>query len=1275
MPKLTDEQVNAIESIGTHVLVSAGAGSGKTFVLVERYINILRSNPEAQISDIIAVTYTRKAAEEMRSRLKLELTKIVASCSDEQSNLRWSKLLAELESARIGTIHSLCESVLKNFPAEAGIDPDFAIMDDLERAEILSSCLDECMRRLIEAPSESEEALLDYPIETLKEWLSEFLKSPLKYKQARSKFASSSKDSIKQFAENFVQRDLERLLSELLIDQEFVRDSSEIEEVIWADSESKLGLAQREMQAHLKVMKGVKFGAREDNAVVDIKDRWQAVIRIAEMESARTAGGAGGKDLRQSMSNVRKVCKSLCKKNPGELSAADELAILLIHGLVGLADQVLRQYEEMKSAHQKLDFDDLIERCHALLTTGSAARKQLTRNLRAVLIDEFQDTNWMQAQMLSALAADSAKLFLIGDDKQSIYKFQGADVGTFNSCKTYINSVAGSEHSELSARFGLTELEGSGELMTLSQSFRSHPEIVHFVNTVFKRVFDAHKDAAAYKSRFQALRPARQKEDELVRIDVVYTPPVEGQSAEDRSAEDRSEGLAISRWIQQKMESAVPIFDKELGQNRPLRYSDIAILLQANADFAAIEFALTQAKIPFVSIAGSGFLDRQEIYDLENMLKWLDCPQDSHALFAVLRSPMFGISDDILHELAGGGKGSLWQNLRQKSDEPGEHVIYSCVKRLQEFQRNVGQMSLPDIVRKIILDTAFDIVLLAGRSGKQRSRNVWKFLSLACRHRQMSLGAFLESLASMRKLGVKNLTDAPLSADDSVRLMTIHRSKGLEFGAVLLPRLGKSALERSQKLIFGKDFAIALDPTRDAEEEKPTFFCAASKLNSTMGEEEKKRLLYVALTRPRDYLALFITSRSRRSPCFGSWLVDALDLPEPGSEIFEAVCSSESAIDPCSWNLVQEIADEQSLIDDVTMTTIFEDTADLDFDPARVLSNSEKTGGPTDELEPDAIELFGLGNSSIQPDGVEAGSAAIFDSRSTGVSSDSDLSSLAPILPSINLHDSAAESPADSEFSAAPDALGADEIMDLDFMAGESSFPELASEYVSTFADSSSKNEPIDLSLISPEISKNTQFFKPVPWQQLVRVSCAEGETQLVNQTIAGNYFHLLMSRLGPNLELPSETTLLALCKHHSVAVFDERALEYLMKEGARLLEIFQGSGLYSVMKAASKRFHEQPYSIMRPGGEIDELRPDLLLQMPDGSWQIVDYKTDHFDLREMKKQVASHSAQLSVYVDDFESLTKVRPSAWIYFAQYGRLEPVAFTPAFQLSLPIHRLQ
>lgn len=1144
MPKLTDEQRNAIESIDKHVLVSAGAGSGKTFVLVERYINVLRSNPEAQISDIIAVTYTRKAAEEMRSRLKSELSKVAASAPEEES-ARWSHLLSELESARIGTIHSLCESILKNFPAEAGIDPDFAILDDLERAEILAQCVDDSIRAIIDGPLEHYEALLDIQIEILKDWLSQFLKSPLKYKLSRQLFGDGSKESVREFANSFIKKELQRSLDQLLHSDDFRAEASQVLNNPWYNSECRLAELQREMTGYL----GSILDEERECA-----ERWQSVVLLGQIESARTAGGESAKDLRQAMRSVKKHCGDLSKKNNGSLNEADILAAEILHGLLCLSDTVLSEYEAKKKLHQKLDFDDLIERCHGLLTKDSPARRQLTRGLLAVLVDEFQDTNWMQAQMLSSLAIDKAKLFLIGDDKQSIYKFQGADVGTFNSCKSFISSLSEPEkHASLASSFGLPSLKGDGALMTLSQSFRSHPNIVNFVNAVFRTLFDAGADAESYKSRFQSLRPARQaEENEPVRIDIIYTPACDSQSAESRVLEDRQEGWLLSNWIKEKVAKGALIFDKELGANRPIKYSDFAILLQANADFAGVEFALAQAKIPYVSIAGSGFLDRQEIYDLENLLKWLICPQDNHALFSVLRSPLFGISDDVIHDLKSGPGSSLWQKLRQKSQEEEDDWLAGCVRRLQSLQKVSGQLSLPEVLRRIVTETAYDIVLLSAQSGKQRSRNVWKFVALSTRYKQMSISEFLLSLDAMRKLGVKNLTDAPLSADDSVCIMTVHRSKGLEFGAVLLPRLGKSAQERWQKLIFNKDFGIALDPTRDKDEEKPTYFSASQKLNSLMGEEEKKRLLYVALTRPRDYLALFVSSRASRPSNFGAWLVNSLGLPEPGSEVYEGIETTGQGDEQCTWYISQPTCPEEL--------------------------------------------------SSESPD----------------IAQDSNL-------------------------------------------VEESSQPSVQFEF-----------EP---NLLAADSFKGPRMYKPVPWQALLRVTPSAGEQeQQVNQTVLGNYFHLLMNSLGPNLEFPTTDTQEALCLNHAVSVVHKQKRNYLLGEADRLLGIFADSPLYAVMSKARRCLHEKNYTILRQELEIENLRPDLIIETESGEWQIVDYKTDHFDLKDLKKQISAHSAQLGIYVADFEKLSKCKATAWIYFAQYGRLEPVALSPLLQLNIPLQSM-
>ncbi len=1189
MPSLTEEQQNAIQSIDKHVLVSAGAGSGKTFVLVERYIRVLAENPHAGINDIIAVTYTKKAAEEMRSRLKARLKELVEKSEGDEAK-RWIKCLAELESARIGTIHSLCDSILKTFPAEAGIDPNFEILDELERAELLSQSIDDALHMIIDQPIDQYFELLEYPVESIRTWVADFLRSPLKYRESLRRFGNCSLDEMRLFAAELIAADIERSLRELTADPIFKAEMSYLIDTPWSDRESKLGLLQNEMLSYLRVICDFSLG---------IGARWQAVSALAAMESAKNAGGPNAKEMRNCMRIIRTAVGKLALRHRAELNEADQRSFMLIKALIELSNDALSRYERIKQQHQKLDFDDLIERCQQLLSPdnyrSSFALRQLCKTLQAILVDEFQDTNWTQAKMLTALASNKAHLFLIGDDKQSIYKFQGADVGTFNACKTYVSSMTAEAVDEdrkmIAEAYRLPLLSGAGEEMTLSMSFRSHPQIVNFVNHIFSSLFELKPRKIAssrtilpvqdsspaadslkrddFKSQFQALRPARSGEEDDIRVDVIYTPLPEAEELDQRAEIDRLEAEQTALWIRDKVESGVEVFDKEKGINRPLTYSDFAVLLQANGDFAGIEAALAKENIPFVSIAGSGFLDRQEVYDLENLLKWLICPQDSHALFAILRSPLLGFSDDILHELKAGKNTSLWQCLLLKSQEPGQDELRVARRLLQDLHRDSGRLSLPDILRRAVLLTGYDIVLLTASSGKQKSRNVWKFLALASQHKHMSVAEFLNALNSMRELGVKNLTDAPLCADDAVKIMTIHRSKGLEFAAVALPRLARGVQSQPRKVLFGKDFAIAFDCTRDPEEEKPAFYIAANNLNKRMDEEEKKRLLYVALTRARDFLGLFVNSRCKRGVNFGKWLISSLGLPEADCEVDNFTMSAGFGAEQSNWNVIQAVA---------------------------ASSQSKAVGESESQL---ALPQNIVSNMFLEE------------------------------------------------------------------------FPEFTNESLELALESNFACETLDISKMDLSLLDESLLaehtYNPVPWQALLR-ACPNDAVPSVHATIAGNYFHLLMQRLGPALELPSERERRNLLLHHEVAISDEAQQELMLRESERLLLLFSGSKLHSLMRNARRTLFEHSYTIVRDGRERD-FRPDLLIEDVQGQWHIVDFKTDQFEVKQISKQIKSHQAQLATYVDDLALLLGINAKAWLYFAHHGRLESVDMASPFQLSL------
>lgn len=1106
MPSRTSEQQAAIDSLDEHVIVSAGAGSGKTFVLVERYLEVLRKFPEATVSEIVAVTFTRKAAEEMRSRLKLQLKQIAESCGPEEQE-KWFKHLSEIDGAKIGTIHSLCENVLKSFPAEARIDPSFEIFEDLERAEILEECIDGAVRRLLENPNAYSLELLDYSVETIKGWLAEFLKSPLRYKEACRPLGDCSIQSIRTYAQEFVSNYLQNSVNAFPQNRQFQAHTDYLTDNLWPDKDNQLALKQQELIPLLQVCR--------DADHYSLAERWQVIVMLAELELSR-AGGPKGKDLRESIKWLRDYAKDFCKKLEPQLNEADEKSIEILSSLLSLTNYAFSKYEQAKHKKQKLDFDDLISKTsEVLLAEHSIARRYISKNLRAILVDEFQDTNWQQAKLLSSLAGFGAKLFLIGDDKQSIYKFQGADVGVFNTCKNLISSLENQESTNVQ---DMPSLSGKGKLLSLSTSFRSHPQIVGFVNFLFEKLLSSEESGQSFRARFQGLHASREGafSDERVEI-LCYDIDDETSAA---NAADQEAAL-IASWIQEKIDQAAPIFDKQIGESRPIQYGDIAVLVQANADFAPVEWSLSKAGIPYITYAGSGYLERQEVYDLENLLKWLVCKQDSHALFAVLRSPIFGFSDDLLHKLKAGYSGSLWSALRSGVTAFPEPRISRAYALLNQLSRESNRCGTADLVREVILKTSYDMILLSLPGGRQRSRNVYKFLTLATKYDHLSLADFLRSLQTLRDLNVKNLTDAPLIADNAVKVMTIHGSKGLEFGAIAIFRLARRVHSFTAKLLFSKDTGIALDCTKDRDDKKPAFYLAANGLNRQMEEEEKKRLFYVALTRARDYLGLFLQTNARFSTSFALWLESILDLPK-------ATISEEGF---------------NHQLNDQGMQICLRQVQPTAISPAAKTST---------DLEPERQQTSFALLESPAPDGQEPG------------------------LP-------------------------------------------------------------------------------PIRWQSLMRISPGEDEAS-VHPTILGSYFHLLMSETQNPAE-PKEENFLELCFHPEIAVWHQALQETLIKEGKRLSKIFAGSQLQELLRSARRTIHETPYTMIREGKLQSESRPDLILEDAQGSWHIIDYKTDHFDLSEIEKQTETHREQLSRYATDFAALSGYPAQAWLYFAQFGILK------------------
>ncbi len=883
---LTEQQAHAAYSIDKNMLVSAGAGSGKTHVLVERYVEILKQNAELNLNNLIAVTFTRKAAAEMRSRLKLKFKKLAEQdkeSSELEKSLRWTKFLGEIDSARIGTIHSLCETILKTFASDAKLDPQFEIFDDVERADLIIDSIDRSFQNASDKQLPEAQLLVDLNFEEVRTLLQKAMLSGAEFRQALEKMQHKDRASLLQHLNSWRHYIQCQIMRELVAHLDWTRSHLSMSQITLNNN------LEDERQKYIQVIESIHQGLQNDDLHHDHSksaEIWE-LFRLFKLVNVKIGGNKDdAKAVKECLKTMRELVKLRIGDLPSEITEDLMPGLDSIEWFVSLYNQARLFYEKEKSHLVKLDYDDLIGKTLSLLQReNSPAKEYFSSTTHAILVDEFQDTNKIQSQFVGLLAGPNTRMFVIGDEKQSIYKFQGSDVSTFNEWKSFYSDPEKESH----------------ELTRLSMSFRSHPNLVGFVNYVFERLLvnQDDKDKASYLARFDALDPFRQKalEEEQSNINLVIVDTNCDYLNSPFPERKYLEAAAVARWIQEKVNSKAPLLNAAGEVTRTLRYGDFAVLLSRNSEFAAIEWGLARYGIPFSTYAGTGFFKRQEILDLENLLRFLGNQKDSHSLLGILRSPLFGIADDIIHEIAQkpNCQTGLWQAVQTACDSEDKHKyerLPRAVRMLRRMIQDARHMPVGDLLASVIRQTGYDLVLLASSknaNGLQKSRNLWKLVSLAKDQEELSCLEFAERLALMREFSQRE-SDTPIGTTDSVKIMTIHASKGLEFPAICLPNFSNKISRPAARFLSGSHYGFALNTTRNEEEDKCPWWQYAQTIEGEMDAAERRRLLYVAMTRARDYLGIFLEQTNTTKVSFRVWMAEALGLD------FTAVPNSASCV-------------------------------------------------------------------------------------------------------------------------------------------------------------------------------------------------------------------------------------------------------------------------------------------------------------------------------------------------------------------------------------------
>ncbi len=857
------EQQPAVTARSADVAVTAGAGTGKTRTLVARYLSLLLDN--LPLRSVVAITFTKKAAREMRNRVRQEVRRYLDSDTsdgghiDAEARYRWQKLYEALDAARIGTIHSLCGELLRQHPAEADIDPRFETLDEGQAALLQAQAVEEA---LAWAADDAEAARLfsDFGEWNLQSVLADLLKQ-------RLDVADAVRPEV----------DVWSLWEPHLVApiQAFVGDAT-----VQADFADLLALRADGTLDHAEA-KGDKLAAPlrellrlwDEITAARAMDDWVTIssrlapLRGAMKQVGRKANWAPARPkplIKALQSRYDDTLKALVGKGL-DLALDQTLATAILPELLRLYNRALAVYTQLKEERQALDFDDLESGALALLRDHPDARARWQADVRALLVDEFQDTNARQRDILDLLNGDGGKLFIVGDGKQSIYRFRGADVTVFRVLRQAI-----------AAR---------GQAFALSTSYRAHCDLIQGLNALLKPVLGVDEDPARpYVEPFVALthhRPAPARG---------FAPPyIElhlGIGSKSSGALDKAADALVTRLITLVEESGIQLDtrDPDTGQHqtRPLDYGDVAILCRASTSFAYYENALERAGVPFITVAGRGFYERPEVRDVLNALRALDDPTDDLALAGLLRSPACGLSDLALYRLTQArvaqNAPSLWAVLNGAGvdclDDEAPRAIES-VALIRRLHAQVGRVQVADVLKHFLDAVHYRAALL--RAGQTRgASNLAKLLADAHTSGIVGVGEFLDYVSELRDAGTREGEAHTLSVG-AVQIMTVHAAKGLEFPIVVIGDAGRRA--RSGGGVLVDETLGVIPPLKVVCEPgtkplSPLVYGLAKQRATDQDAAESDRLLYVAATRVQDLLVFSGTVRARKDGSIGlsGWL-------------------------------------------------------------------------------------------------------------------------------------------------------------------------------------------------------------------------------------------------------------------------------------------------------------------------------------------------------------------------------------------------------------------
>jgi len=793
----TDEQLVAIERRDGDLLLDASAGSGKTSVLVERFARSVLED-EIDVGAILTITFTEKAAAEMRDRIRHRLRELGA---DEAARAT--------EGAFISTIHGFCARVLRAHALPAGLDPAFVVLDAPDAERIADTVFEEALEELARHAPSAIDLIAGYGAGTLRTAIIQVhdeLRSRGEHRPRLPALPAPPPDL------GPVRQELERAAAAALAELGALADPG------------------------AKVLQAIARLERLPEVIAAETDPWPG-----DLWALALPGGNGA-------ALSTETCVRYSEALAAFRGAVEHRRAARAHELL---DRLLRlfaeRYARAKRELSGLDFEDLELECRELLRSDAALRERYRARFRRIMVDELQDTNRVQLELIEMIA--NGNLFTVGDAQQSIYGFRHADV-------------------ELFERLG-EQLAAAGARATLDTNFRSRPEILSVINGVFE---------AELGDQFRPLRAGR-----------TDAPADEGPLVEllvaDKGADWTMEGLGAP-WRVAEARALAARVGRLLADGTAAR--DVVVLTRASTDLRVYERALEDRGIPTYLIGGRGYWAHPQVIDMAGYLAALANPRAEEALYTVLASPLVGVSADALVVLAATARDRAldpWSVLREPDaafDGLGmgdRHLLGRFADWFAIEREVVARASVEELIGRVLERTGYDLAVLRMPGGPRRLANVRKLMRLAREHEAAhgpDLRGFLE-LVARRAGGASGggsaearESEAPVEGEalDAVRLMTIHRAKGLEFDVVCVADLGRGPRWRADVMRVGRDgrFGMRLAEPGTGRRESALDYKALGDERFEAESREERRLFYVAMTRARERLILSGAARLEKWP-------------------------------------------------------------------------------------------------------------------------------------------------------------------------------------------------------------------------------------------------------------------------------------------------------------------------------------------------------------------------------------------------------------------------